>query len=1045
MKFLLSRRLCKLIGAVLFCSSMAQAQGIITTVAGSSPNGGFSGDGGPATSAGLFLPRGVALDAAGNLYIADSSNNRVRKVTPGGTITTAAGNGQFGYSGDGGPATSATIVQPYAVALDGAGNLYIADYGNNRIRKVTPGGTISTVAGNGTFGAAGDGGPATSANLNRPYSVAVDTAGNLYIADFGNQRIRKVTPGGIISTVAGNGGTGFSGDGGPAISAQLNSPWGVAVDSAGNLYIADNQNNRIRKVTPGGTISTVAGNGTIGFSGDGGPATSARLSNPRGVLVDSAGNLYIGDSFNHCIRKVTPGGTISTVAGLGGNPGFSGDNGPATSAELTYPEGMALDAAGNLYIADSTNHRVRKVTVAALPSDIIVSPQSLSFSGLVGGASDRQALQISTSGGTIAWSATATLLNGTGWLIASPPSGTATASTPSRLAVEVNLGAFAEAGLYQAVIVVRDTARGASVRVPVAVAVSPARSRLLLSQASFLFRAVEGGTAPSQTLRIFNGGLGSLSWTIPDNLTAPQNWLRFSALSGTASAGRTGASPTTLSVSTAGLSAGVYQALVPVSAPGATNDPQLASVTLHVAPAGTAATPELSSNGLLFVIEQGSITVPVVDLFASNVGGGSVAFQFQVTTETGGNWLSVTPASGTVSSAARSVSIGVDLKGLALGINRARITITFTPGGTREVEVVLVISGDPIILARDLPGAAVCAPQTMDMVISSVGNGSVVPVSFPRPLLTTVVDSCGVAVSDATVVASVEGRTIPLQSVGNGLYSGNWVPERQSASVAMSFTALHSTYSTVQRTVTVSTAAAAGQVSLPAILPDGVVEGAGFTPQRPLAPGGIISIFGSRFAASDNFASRVPLERELGGVSVRVGNETAPLYFAGPSQVNAQMPLGVQAGGSVSVVVNVGGKLTAPQSYLVAPAQPGIFIAGSNGAILDGQSRLITAENPARIGDTLQIYTTGLGETDPPAKTGEAAPAFSRVLLPVTVTVGGVEAPVVYQGLAPGFVGLYQVNVVLPSTVTPGDAVPVVVQQNGIVSNPDLPATIPVR
>ena len=284
-----------------------------------------------------------------------------------------------------------------------------------------------------------------------------------------------------------------------------------------------------------------------------------------------------------------------------------------------------------------------------------------------------------------------------------------------------------------------------------------------------------------------------------------------------------------------------------------------------------------------------------------------------------------------------------------------------------------------------------------------------------------------------------------MQPVGGGLYSGNWVPERESSSAVISLVALHSTYPTVQRSVTVSTAPAAGQVSLPAILPDGVVEGAGFTPQRPLAPGGIISIFGSRFASSDNFASRKPLERELGGVSVRVGNETAPLYFAGPTQINAQVPFSVRSGDNVSIVVSVGGKLTAPQNYLIAPAQPGIFRAGDFAAVLDGRGSMVTAANPALRGDTLQIFTTGLGTTDPPVETGAAAPGFSTVLNPVTVTIGTVEVPVVYQGLAPTYVGLYQVNVVLPTSVTPGDAVPIVIRQNGILTNPNLPVSIPIR
>jgi len=328
---------------------------VISTVAGSGTPG-FGGDGGPAISAALGAPLGVAVDSSGNLFIAEFENERVRKVTPAGTISTVAGNGSFGFSGDGGPATSAALFGPDGVAVDSAGNLFIADSANARIRKVTPAGMISTVAGNGTLGFSGDGGPATSAELSGPLGVAVDSAGNLFIAD-GYTRVRKVTPAGTISTVAGNGIEGFSGDGGPATAAELYEG-GVTVDSAGNLFIADTYNGRIRKVTPAGTISTVAGSGTLGFSGDGGLATSAELHWPQGVAVDGSGNLYIADNADACIRKVAAAGTISTVAG-NGIQGFSGDGGAATAAQLWSPTAVVVDGNGNVFIADEGNNRIR--------------------------------------------------------------------------------------------------------------------------------------------------------------------------------------------------------------------------------------------------------------------------------------------------------------------------------------------------------------------------------------------------------------------------------------------------------------------------------------------------------------------------------------------------------------------------------------------------------------------------------------------------------------------------------------------------------------
>jgi sugar lactone lactonase YvrE len=338
--------------------------GTITTVAGNG-TAGYSGDGGLATSASISYIFGVAVDSSGNIYIADYNNHRLRKVDVGGTITTMAGNGIGGYSGDNGPATSAYLYYPSGIAVDSSGNIYIADSSNNRVRKVDVGGTITTVAGNGTFGCSGDNGPATSASLNYPSGIAVDSSGNTFIADRFNSRIRKVNTAGIITTVAGYGTGGYSGDNGPATSASLNTPADVAVDLSGNIYIADSDNSRVRKVDTTGIITTVAGNDTWGFSGDGGPATFASLRAPFGASVDSSGNIYIADMYNHCIRKVDTFGIITTVAG-NGMAGYSGDNGPATSASLNNPTDVAVDSSGNIYISDQDNNRVRKVDASGI-------------------------------------------------------------------------------------------------------------------------------------------------------------------------------------------------------------------------------------------------------------------------------------------------------------------------------------------------------------------------------------------------------------------------------------------------------------------------------------------------------------------------------------------------------------------------------------------------------------------------------------------------------------------------------------------------------
>ena len=399
--------------------------GAIGTAAGiGSP--GYSGDGGAAIAAALDQPEGVAVDASGLLYIADTFNNRVREVAPGGIIQTVAGTGISSFSGDGGAAASAALFLPTDVATDSGGNLYIADYGNSRIRQVAQGniqtvvgskatsvifdqapattirlngptglavdssgdifiaeggigtgsglavgdykiwkingvGIVSTAAGNGIENYSGDGGPATAAQINTPSNMVLDAVGNLYIADSANNRVRRVSPGGVIVTVAGNGVAGYSGDGGPATSAMLNSPEGLAADADGNVYIADTKNNRIRKLLPSGTIIGIAGNGNAAFFGDGGPANSASIHAPEALYSAGGGHIYIADTGNQRIRELLPDGTITTVAG-NGVQGVAGDGGPATSAQLNQPAGVTLDSAGNMYIADQGNNRVRMVS-----------------------------------------------------------------------------------------------------------------------------------------------------------------------------------------------------------------------------------------------------------------------------------------------------------------------------------------------------------------------------------------------------------------------------------------------------------------------------------------------------------------------------------------------------------------------------------------------------------------------------------------------------------------------------------------------------------
>ncbi len=348
--------------AVLFSATALKAQ-TISTIAGNRSNG-FSGDGGQATAAALNSPGSLAISSAGDFYVADMANNRIRKITSAGIITTIAGNGTAGATGDGGAATAATLNSPMAVAVDAAGNVFIADYNNAKIRKVNTFGVISTIAGTGTIGYSGNGAAATAALIAKPTGVAVDASGIVYLAEQNNQVVRKVNASGIISIVAGGIGAGFSGDGGQASAAAVSYPFGVAVDPSGNLLITDNGNNRIRKVSTGGIITTLAGNGSAGFSGDGGNATAGSLNNPSGAIIDASGNLFIADQNNNRIRMVNSSGIISTYAGTA-TGGYSGDGGPASACSFYKPANVAF-ASGNLYVADMGNSAIRRIGTATV-------------------------------------------------------------------------------------------------------------------------------------------------------------------------------------------------------------------------------------------------------------------------------------------------------------------------------------------------------------------------------------------------------------------------------------------------------------------------------------------------------------------------------------------------------------------------------------------------------------------------------------------------------------------------------------------------------
>ena len=516
----------------------ARAQ-IISTIAG---NGtiGYSGDHGPAVSAELYALQGVVVMHGGNLYIADSWNHRIRMIDGSGTITTVVGNGVGTFAGDGGAAATASLYDPVAVGFDGAGNMYISDCRNNRIRKVNTAGIISTVAGSGSTVYSGDGGDATAAGMNEPFGIAVDTAGNIYFCDHAQEVIRKVTASGTITRIAGiAGSSGFSGDGGAALSAHLASPYGICLDNSGNILFCDNGNNRVRKIDGSGIITTVIGNGTAGFAGDGGPATavSTKLNGPEFVAVDLAGNILFSDTYNNRIRRINTAGIVTTFAGS--SYGYSGDGGLATAAKLSNPDGLDVDCAGNVFIGDFGNARVRKVSnTNSAPYFASGTSNNLSICTCSGSDTITSLLGIRDTdlGQTESWSVITAPSHGT--LGGFPTSGTAGATTayPTGLTYTPSCSGTPYSGTDSFRIAITDCA-SASDTITILVTVNPLPAAIsgggiiCTGTSATLTDATAGGTWASTTTAVgtigtagivsgLSVGTTRISYTLPTGCTA---------------------------------------------------------------------------------------------------------------------------------------------------------------------------------------------------------------------------------------------------------------------------------------------------------------------------------------------------------------------------------------------------------------------------------------------------------------------------------------------------------------------------------------------
>jgi uncharacterized protein (TIGR03437 family) len=954
-------------------------------------------DGGLAVNGQLDAPMGVAVGPNGNVYIADTYNNRIREIA-GGVISTYAGNGYYSLAGDGGPASHASLTWPEALAFDRAGNLYAADLFS--VRKISPVGMISTV----------------NTGLNAPCSVVADSLGNLYVGDGNVHVVNRISLSGTITPFAGTGQQ-WNPAGpasGPATSLSLSSPCSLAVDGRDNIYIADyNGPNRILQVTPAGSAITVANINGL----------------PVAIAVDPLGNLYFSDLVHYKINRLNADGTVTTVAGNGAD-GFSGDGGLARQAAMTVAYGIGFDAAGNLLIADTWNDRVREVSSAppvvsatpvtltlqgnsggnvatatfslaaqlgysnatplpglayttstnpsdswlavmprsgntpalisvsgnplslaqgtyagaitlgfptaalpslsvtvqvsvgaAVPASLAVDHTHLSFTYSTTSAARVQTITVSNTGsGSLPFSVTATENSGrsVNWLSVTPKSATATPSTPAVLSVQTNPSNL-PAGTYSGTVAIASTAGTATVSLTMTISANPLI--MLLSQTGLTFTAVQnGGPVPPQTFSVLSLGSGTLNWTARTSvLGGVNNWLSVTPNSGVSAPGSSNTSPAvSVSVNPAGLAPGIYYGLVTVTAAGAANTPQGVVAVVQVLPAGTDLAPVVQPNSLVFTGTVGNSSPSSQNVLVYDPTGTNKSFRSGIVTVNGGSWLETLPGDATIP-ANQAVSIVVQpvVNNLAAGTYQGTLTLQFSDGRVSSVPVQFIVTGGGSSLSSDARGGKPaeasqgCVPATLSPSVITLGPRFSVPAGYPQGLEAQVVDNCGNPQVDGTVYVSFTNGDAPvkLQSLGNGVWDGTWPVGQTAQAVTLTVAAKNGAGTSGQSTLNGGLSAT---MPAPKVYDGGVVNAASVAVGVPVAPGELISIFGQQLSGGELSAGSGMLPTTLSGVQVLIGSQTGV-----PGGEFQASPLLFTSGGQVNAEVSFNANVNTNQQVLL--------------------------------------------------------------------------------------------------------------------------------
>jgi uncharacterized protein (TIGR03437 family) len=1071
------------------------SDGTIQTIAGTGIQGAGQGYqlifGGPATGTLLGVPIQAVADAQGNIYISDDYANVVYIITPDGNLNVYAGQpGVSGYGGDNVPATSSSFAQLEGIALDQTGNLYIADPVDNRVRKVSTNGIITTFAGTGTQGFSGDGGPANQAMLYFPQSVAVDPKGDLIIADRGNNRLRLVTPDGNISTIAGNGTKASTGNGGPASAASLSHPFAVTADSSGNIFLIESGGTTVRQISTTGIISLAAGNGQLGFGGDGGPAFEASFGDADGVAVDSSGNLYISDFNNNRVREVltstpTLTATPTSLSFLGTSGGLTTEPQPITlSSSLNGVEVAATSDSPWLQVPSGIAYSPGSISVSANPTGLVpgtyqgtvslgspgltsalatvhvtfqvnsaIDPQlttdvpGLTFSLTSGGLPQSLPLHVLNSGsGQVNFFV---LLTGPGsvGLSSSIAQGATQPNSPAVLSITADPTKL-PVGTTSASLLILGT-NLQSVTIPITITVSPSVPKMALSQNGFTFTADAGGGAPPpQTFEVLDTGTLPFSWSVQASTVSGGYWLSVSPANGNSSPTNFGS--VTVSVNPTGLPAGVYYGIVAVSSTGTVNSPQQFEVVLNVS--SQQSTPVTAApSGLIFSAPAGGEDPSSQTFQINNLSASNAALAVKVTTTAGGDWLSVAPDNGAVPpGSAQTITVQPHVGSLAAGVYQALIALQV---GRTALSVNLVYVVVPSVtppasaaLAHHAVAAS-CAPSALYPVFTSLTQGFVIPASWPLPIAVQVVDDCANPMTSGTVSTEFSNGDprLSLLSLQNGLWQGIWVGHNLQANQIV-ITANANVPATALNGSVQFTGKLASNPNVPSINSGGVTSGATPSGAALIAPGDLITISGQYFAAAPVSATQLPLSTDLAGTQVLYGGAFLPLIYASSGTILAIVPYDLAPNAQYQLIVSRNGAISGPVAVTVGAAQPDILeIGGSNSAsVAQSLWNLLIAgtppasaapSTPLQPGGNLVIYCTGLGAISQALAPNQAPPSTPITTVnSVSVTIGGESVPVTFAGLVPGYPGLYQITGTVPSDAAAGTNIPVIVSVAGQTS-----------